>query len=323
MRDQSAVTVLRSQPLAVLLRLERARIVFAGFTPDSLQLVLVYSDARSESPLILFAGSHSFERWSVADSRRVEQREVPLRECDSWVFSPDGGTLACVDSGGTLRLIAMSSDRVIFEKKRFGNKFVHNPDGNFTDVQRWGWPGSAEIHFSPDSGIVIAKPFLADGSPIAWDLRQEKAVRLQGRLRQPRGLGAFCFVSPNRVLTSPEGRGKLVSGEILDFPSGQVLSHPKIPPGQLAYTTDSRYVIIRSDPLANPVTDLSDAVGVIDRQPFVRTVAVDYRTGEAIVSDTAALDVFGSFYVAELRNGDVGLYERGRGLQSVITISSR
>jgi hypothetical protein len=124
-------------------------------------------------------------------------------------------------------------------------------------------------------------------------------------------------------MTSPEGRRKLVEGEILDFPTGQILSRPKIPPGQLAYATNSRFVIVRSDPVANPMPDLSEAVSVSERRPFVRTVAVDYATGEAIVSDTAALDVFGSYFVAELRNGDVGLYERGKGLQSAISISSR
>jgi hypothetical protein len=46
-------------------------------------------------------------------------------------------------------------------------------------------------------------------------------------------------------------------------------------------------------------------------------------TGQVIISETSALDVFGRYYVAEPSAGVVGLYERGKGLQATVALSDK
>ncbi len=50
---------------------------------------------------------------------------------------------------------------------------------------------------------------------------------------------------------------------------------------------------------------------------------MEFATGQVIISETPALDVFGNHYVAEVRNGEVGLYERGKGLQASVRLDER
>jgi len=42
-----------------------------------------------------------------------------------------------------------------------------------------------------------------------------------------------------------------------------------------------------------------------------------------IVCDTPALDVFGQYYAAERTDGELGLYERGKGLQASVMITEK
>jgi hypothetical protein len=56
-------------------------------------------------------------------------------------------------------------------------------------------------------------------------------------------------------------------------------------------------------------------------RPFTKdlgAVAVEFRTGYAITSKTSGLDVFEQSYVAERADGNIGLYERGKGLKAVV-----
>jgi len=123
----------------------------------------------------------------------------------------------------------------------------------------------------------------------------------------------FTFVAPDRLLES-SGRGykhHLVSAKLVTFPSGKSLLKPKIPIGGLFRAADPNFVLV--GPFG----------GYTRNTPDARAAAVELATGEAIVSDTPVLDVFGRYYVAEPRNGEVGLYERGKGLQATITIAEK
>jgi hypothetical protein len=58
--------------------------------------------------------------------------------------------------------------------------------------------------------------------------------------------------------------------------------------------------------------------------PYVtKSAAVELATGQAIISDTLPLDVFGHHYVAEPFAGAVGLYERGKGLQATVALHDK
>jgi hypothetical protein len=49
---------------------------------------------------------------------------------------------------------------------------------------------------------------------------------------------------------------------------------------------------------------------------------VDFGTGLVIISDTLALDVFGTYYVTERPGGEVGLYEIGKGVQATVVLGT-
>jgi len=52
-----------------------------------------------------------------------------------------------------------------------------------------------------------------------------------------------------------------------------------------------------------------------------RTAAFHLRTGEiVVVSETSAFDVFGRRYVAARRNGEIGLYEFGKGVVATVSL---
>ena len=51
-------------------------------------------------------------------------------------------------------------------------------------------------------------------------------------------------------------------------------------------------------------------------------IAVEIDTGEVITNGMPGLDIFGAYYVAELPNGEVGLYERGKGLISSVSLKA-
>jgi hypothetical protein len=122
----------------------------------------------------------------------------------------------------------------------------------------------------------------------------------------------FTFQAPDRLLVSDllYAKNGHVTAELLEFPSGRLLSKPVLPAGELFPATDPSFVIVR---LAGQDT--------IDRPQ--RTVAAELHTGELIVSETPALDVLGRYYVAEPRPGWAGLYERGKGLQATIDLHKK
>jgi hypothetical protein len=96
-------------------------------------------------------------------------------------------------------------------------------------------------------------------------------------------------------------KDKTVTGSLVSFPSGEILAKPKIPPGPLFRAADPGFVIVRPCGKA-------------------AACAVEYTSGEMIMSETPALDVLGRYYVAEEASGEVGLYERGKGIQDAVVV---
>ena len=116
----------------------------------------------------------------------------------------------------------------------------------------------------------------------------------------------MAFITPDRVLTSASFQQKhgVVTAELVEFPSGKVVSKPKIPPYSIFPAADPGFVIVRP----------------FDRSLQHAAAAANLTTGQVIISVYAALDAFGHFYVAEPDLGEVGLYEIGKGLQAKITL---
>lgn len=51
--------------------------------------------------------------------------------------------------------------------------------------------------------------------------------------------------------------------------------------------------------------------------------AVELANGRTITTDTSVIGVFGNRYVAEVRPGEVGLYERRKGLQATVVLHKK
>ena len=51
-------------------------------------------------------------------------------------------------------------------------------------------------------------------------------------------------------------------------------------------------------------------------------MAVELVTGHIIESDQSAIDVFGPYHMAQPDPGELGLYERGEGLQTTVSLKA-
>ena len=318
-QNSSAVTVLSVQPFGVLFRAPAEHAGPAAFTPDSRQVVFVSSIPTADSRQIEVARtSAKVEHWSVAGHNPLSSTAVDVQACQTRELSPDGGTLACVEPGGTLRLIDVASGAPVFEKKKFAQEFtIASADFTCAEIMdtlrrdpksskcTYGDPGAALIGFSSDGRFLIASPEFAQGAPVLWDLQEKREVSAAGALKQLTGGGGFVFVAPDRLIMRGAERARrdavTAPVEVVAFPSGKLLSKAELPPGVWARTADPGFVLIR--PFGKP-----------------SAWAVEFRTGQAITSKTSSLDVSGNLYLAERANGEVGLYERGKGLRAAVTI---
>ncbi len=305
-QDDSEIAVITVLTFWVLFRIPADNAGLAQFTPDSRQVVFVSQAEHRARHQLVIREVPRLERWNIAGEARAEDTPIPAGTCGTQELSPDGRTLACVDPGGTLRLIDVPSGQTIYEKRKFVKPFV---DQESPFLREHGDLGKATIGFSPDGGFVIASPGVL-GSPVAWDPLRRGSINLTGQLRNILW-EAFVFVTPDRILISHHfNHGKTFSARLVAFPSGVVVSRPKLPPGPLFRAADPSFVLIR------PFGQLDDR----DPEPN-RAAAVEFGTDQVIVSNaSAALDVFRNHYVAELADGNLGLYERGKGLQAKVNL---
>jgi hypothetical protein len=280
------------------------------------------------------------ERWSIADHTRADAREIPWRACGTGELSPDGWALACLGFDWTLHLVEADSTKTILERRNFGEGKEECWLGGETDItmRYYGHhalhrfvavrpePGSARVAFSSDGRFVVAVAEPAGAGSVAWDLRNGSAVALKRSLKlltwetcpcelSPCSGQFFAFVGRDRLIISNlwwSSKG-LTTAKLIAFPSGNLLSTPKLPPGPVFRATDPGFVLVR------PFGE-----GTRPNDPTAqRAAAVELATGEVIISNTRALDVFGSYYVAEPSTGTVGLYERGKGLQATVPLHEK
>jgi hypothetical protein len=325
-QTSSAITVLSIEPFAALVRAPAERASPATFTPDSREVVFLSSLPVIDSQHTKIAhGTARLERWSVSDGVRTVFTDLDLQACQTKELSPDGSLVACLESAGTLRLLDVASGTPVLEKKKFAQELtiasaeftcpeiatvlhLDNP-ARFPSVKTfkctYGDPGSALITFSPGGRFLAALPDFAEGEPVFWDLAQKREVRAGGLLKQLRRGQALAFLTPDRVIVrSPAGARSdsvTVPAEVVAFPSGKILSKTALPPGVWTATTHPGFVVVR--PLGKP-----------------SAWAVEFSTGQAITSKTSSLDIFENLYLAERVDGQIGLYERGKGARASLAV---
>lgn len=328
-QDDSWVAILTVDPLAILFRASAENAGSADFTPDSRDVV--------------FVSAGYLERWHISDGSRMGRIPVTPGQCETETLSPDGRALACVDSAGTLALADLVSGEVVRWKKALGTASIDRPWQLGTDktmeqsikgvVTYSGERGSARIAFSPDGRFLIAVPKVYDSSGFAWDRRENRKVKLGGGLKRLRWAEEDALETPHFVFVTPDGL--VISGRwsermiepatLVTFPSGKVILKLKVPPGALHRATDTAFVIVRPYgryTLPPSGMEAFAASGFSMAYPYSQhgAVAVEMSTGQVITSETPALDVLGKYYVAEVSTGEVGLYERGKGLKASVSL---
>ena len=355
-QDDAEITVLTVRPFEILFRIPAENATLAQFTPDSTEIVFVSSVPRVDpQQVVLSANPAHVERWNIVGRTRTALTEVALHSCGTAALSPDGGLVVCDDFQGTLRLIKVTSGETAFEKKKFAQREYLGTLARpcpcstckitlVTPDCFEGDPGAAVIGFSPDARFMIAEPVF-EGPPIAWDLYQRRTLPLMGELKRLRKSTVqmvssyalpFAFVAPDLVLLYPmkpqskeDQRNHVIPTELVSFPLGTVVSKLKLPRSpDLFPAADSNFVLIgRFGPPIDGTADFPPASGPTPLARYAKstwTAAVEFRSGrEAITSNQLALDVLGHYYVAEPIPGEVGLYERGKGIQATVVLRKK
>lgn len=286
-QDDSGVTVLTREPFAPLFRAEAEDARAAHFTPDSQGFVFYTDNLR-------------VERWDIAAQKQADVKEVIVRRgCLQTSISPDGKYLACFGPEFDLNLVDVSTGQSVLHKSDFWHPtyagafaywlFTQGLDGTDAGLR------FISMAFSPDGRYFVAAAvsggtldrFKTYVNSVALDLRTMSKVSLPDSLESLIS-DEFAFVGPDRVVgVNPSNFRK---SAMVTFPEGKPLAEFPLG-GRLEGATRGDYVFTR------PFKAFAVAVLDINKNVFSK------------VSEKGAMDIFGDEMVAELRNGEVGLYK--------------
>lgn len=245
-QDDFAITLIQREPLKVAFQIPTTDARPASFTTDG-KFVMFGTD------------SLRFEKWSIADAKPVEIRELVLRrDCWEQMFSSDGKFLACVDYDLGLSVIETETGKRIFQKKAFAQL---NP----FELILWAFRNEDEdtshentffnLQFTQDSHyllaarsnkfrfrIIIDSVSIGETDALALDLTTRKQMSTSGDLKKATR-SAFIFLSPTKILaTMPTGAE---DAGIFTFPEGRRLAKFSLSAMDLTPTANPNYVIVR------------------------------------------------------------------------------
>lgn len=288
-QDDSGVTVLTREPFEPLFRAETEEARAAHFTPDSQGFVFYTDNLR-------------VERWDIAAQKQADVKEVVIRRgCLQTSISPDGKYLACFGPEFDLNLIDVSAGQSVLRKKDF---WIPNYSRGFalllqlfaadTDSTDLGLH-VISMSFSPDARYFVAaavslgplERFHTHVNSVALDMTTLAKVSLPDSVEKLIS-DEFAFVGPGRLVgVNPSNYRK---SAMVTFPEGKPLAEFPLG-GRLEGATRGDYVFTR------PFKEFAVAVLDISKSVFSK------------VSEKGAVDIYGEEMVAELRNGEVGLYK--------------
>jgi hypothetical protein len=265
-QDDFAVTVVQREPLKVAFQIPTSDARRASFTPDGRHVVFGTDGLR-------------FEKWSVADAKPVEIRELVVRrDCWEHEFSPDGKYLACVDYELGLNVLETQTGKRVWQKKEFSAL-------SFLELIAWIGAAAREdepsnlnrffhLQFSTDSRYLVATRsnkfrFRLRIDGLTFDETEDALLALDLSTLKPLSTGGdlkkatrrpFIFVGPDKILaTMPVS---VEDAGIFSFPQGKRLAKFPLAADEMKLTANPNYVIIK--PLANATMGVFDiTTGII------------------------------------------------------------
>jgi WD40 repeat protein len=248
-QDDFAITVIEREPLQALFQIPVEKAHEAAFTQDGKFVIFTTESLR-------------YEKWSVAERKPVEARELVLsRDCWEHKLSPDGNYLACVDTSISVNILDTRTGKKIWEKKDFYqwtfyevlSRLRSSSDGD--DQVKF-----FRIEFSPDSRFVMfsrsnlfrfrsplnaSTPLAAEQATLALDLTTLKPTVVGSEVKMI-SARPYIFLDSERILGIPTQ--KVEDSGIFSFPDGKRLQRFAAAPREIKRTANPDYVIVK--PLA-------------------------------------------------------------------------
>ena len=289
-QDDAGINVLSREPFAPLFRIDTEfDTYYANFSPDSKEIVFYSDNLR-------------VERWNIADAQRVDVKEVVLlKGCLQTALSPDGKLLACLDPDFNLNLMRVETGETVWSKKEFYEPSYWDALSIYMQLQLRGDDntdlniGVLNMKFSPDGRYFAAgyTTYRAIHNPSGTvgeviDTSTFTKVSTPDSLKKLLA-GGFTFIGNDRIAGINRETAK--KSAIVKFPSGEVVTELELWRKGMSGATHGDYLLIR------PIKDY--ALGVMDINTKTITKA----------NERAALDIYAPYFVAEMRNGQVGLYK--------------
>jgi hypothetical protein len=276
-QDDSSIFVLTHHPLEFLFRIDAPEADWAHFSPDSSSVVFSTH------------GTH-VEEWNIENEERTAVHEVATPGgCLQTSLSPDGKTLACLNSNFDISLLEVSSGNAVFAKKGYFKP--NDPTGRGVGryvlfLEAFGGFRWVQMGFSPDGRyFVAAEP----QSHIAIDVTTHEPISVHGAAADMIG-GGFTFLTSDRIVAENIMDPK--NSALLEFPSGRVLKRIPLYRQRLTGASHGEYVILR------PVKDAAAGVMEIETQQIF---TAPLKTG--------ALDVYDGHMIAEKTSGEIGMFD--------------
>lgn len=250
-QDDFAVTVVEREPLRVLFQIPAENANEATFTPEGESVVFTTKGLR-------------YEKWSVAEKKPTEVRELVLRRnCWEHKLSPDGNYLACVDTSTSANVIDTKTGQKIWEQKEFYrlSYYEYLPWLLSTRRHERSQDSFFRIEFSPDSSSVVFSRsdrfrfrfsvggLTADASEnttLALNLTTLKPMDVRGDLKRISSR-PYIFLDSGKILGMPTS--KLEDAGIFSFPDGKRLQKFAFSAKEIKRTANPDYAIIK--PLSN------------------------------------------------------------------------
>src|SRR5258705_3273467 len=237
----------------------------------------------------------------MKEQKVTTAKEMIIRKgCLQTSLSADGNRLACLQTNMDLVMFDVASGQPVIQRKEFfvptyGNMWAlyaalaqnrfDNADANF----HW-----LSMGFSPDARYFIVGYLGRDSikrntqfeTIEAFDLTTNSKISVGDSVKKL-VVGGFSFIGSDRLAGVNYQDYKKSS--VVSFPEGKVLSEFAVR-GNIEAPTLGNYLLVR------PIKDYP--LGVLDLN--TKTI---FKSNKQ-----PALDIYGDLFVAEMRNGELGLY---------------